>query len=454
MLVLYDERDPSCVTSHTLVRYAATPVYGLWPKTCALFERMVEWAPVADFYIKLDDNAHVEFRLYEEALRLLRPRYFGVSTLHWWRVLLLSSCPRTRQYYPYAQGSLYALDGEFGRAFARSHEALSRRFRDECDEKRVLHEDRMMGFAAHARNVTLTPSELYVNHAHRAGGSTRRLASKPRHTMTPYYNLSSRWNIVPQTLVTTLPDGANASQYPFWGSCAADARRVVILRDRDFESLLTDLPAGLVRSFRALQHQIARADLARYIYLYKHGGIYVDSDYICFPTFWESAWANDTVAVAEQYPPACRLPTCTRERVGNAFMVSPPRHPFVGGLLRAFGGSRGSLRLGRRVNPAGYTGPGLLTQVLHRHCWWKVKVLPFARIYGVSWYAKEVHPCRGNLTAAACAAWFPPDALGTTVWRGSWLPRRVSKPPPIANLSVHLPESRSTRSKASTQTAT
>lgn len=443
ILVLYDVlacavHEADARRSH--VQYDGARVAGQWPKTRRLFEALVQWQPAADFYVKIDDDARVDAAAYERALARLRPRYFGVSTLHWHRLTLLSACPRRHELFPYAQGSLYALDAACGRRWlAREHAAVDAHFRRRCGHRtRVLHEDRMVGYVAHAVcNASLTPAEPRVNQEH------SHTSAPPFHTMDAFSAPTPRWWTVPRTLVTAVRDDQDLHATPFWTSCVTHRTNwstVVALRDRDFDALLANTSERFVANFRALRRQISRVDLARYLYLYKHGGVYVDADYVCFPQLHAMEWGDGVFVTAEQYPKGCSTGSCQRERVGNAFMVSPPRHPFVGALLARVAAYGNVAMHESRIGPAALTGPGLLTSVLAARPWSRVRLLSFETAYGVSWYASGRHPCTPNMSAASCAAHFPSTALGTTLWSGSWLPAALRRPPPIAiDLRIHLP---------------
>lgn len=89
--------------------------------------------------------------------------------------------------------------------------------------------------------------------------------------------------------------------------------------DQDIVALIQKRYPKFLPIFHAYDHDIKRIDAFRYFLLYEYGGVYVDMDYECVRKF-DHALAKGKVSIAESM--------FEGERYQNAFMASPPRHPF------------------------------------------------------------------------------------------------------------------------------
>jgi mannosyltransferase OCH1-like enzyme len=112
--------------------------------------------------------------------------------------------------------------------------------------------------------------------------------------------------------------------------------------------------------FTALPKNIMRADVIRYVLMYKLGGLYLDLDYEMLKPF-DGLAAYDCVLALENegaFGP--------ESRVGNAFFASAPGHPFFKAVLDEL---RERPPIGNPdVEVLTATGPHFISRVLQQRC--------------------------------------------------------------------------------------
>jgi len=91
--------------------------------------------------------------------------------------------------------------------------------------------------------------------------------------------------------------------------------------DADNRLLVAQTIPHLLKSYDNINRGVAKADIARCLYMYVHGGYYIDTDYKVLSSF------NDFIS------PICVLPISRGSeelefRLGNAVFGSSPLHPF------------------------------------------------------------------------------------------------------------------------------
>jgi mannosyltransferase OCH1-like enzyme len=183
--------------------------------------------------------------------------------------------------------------------------------------------------------------------------------------------------------------------------------------DLDNDRLVAHYFPQFIERYRNIERGVVRADLARCMYLYIHGGFYFDTDYKILAPI-----ANDTLTQA------CVLPISRGSvddlpslRLGNAVMGSAPRHPFWQDFLDDLFSSS-SLETLSEDNIEKTTGPEGLTNffVKNRNRYPDV-FLPPRRVF---------HPM---LTTANFSYEIDPSTIGAHLCWGSWrtkhIPRRA-----------------------------
>lgn len=179
--------------------------------------------------------------------------------------------------------------------------------------------------------------------------------------------------------------------------------------DEDNERLVRDHYPHLFSFYQATKRGVIRADIARALYLHRHGGLYVDLDFIALQPMDPviGPWADRIVLARHAQP---------RQPVPNAWMYSPPGHPF---WLSFLGMARKAWLEGARA-PESVAGPNTLLRALRFTR--DVRVLRENLIYPYIW---------GNACHAAYAAeidWRDPEALraaypgaaAVTRWSHGW----------------------------------
>lgn len=156
--------------------------------------------------------------------------------------------------------------------------------------------------------------------------------------------------------------------------------------------------------YRRIKRGVVKADLARYMYLYVHGGFYFDTDYKMLAPIGDDLLSR-----------ACVLPVSRGDasspatmRLGNAVMGSVPRHAFWSDFLRQLFNT-GKLEDVAEDQVEKTTGPEGLTDFFLRHREKYADVFLAPR--------SMFHPplTGGNFSYQASA-----DTIGTHLCWGSW----------------------------------
>lgn len=103
---------------------------------------------------------------------------------------------------------------------------------------------------------------------------------------------------------------------------------------------------------------IQRVDAVRYFYLYRYGGVYMDLDFTCLRPLEELPLTAGYVSLGFQHSTIQTI-----ESVANAFMVAPPRHPFIAMLIERLR-KTAHLLYHSRTHPMKSTGCAFLTRAV------------------------------------------------------------------------------------------
>ncbi|KAL1522275.1 hypothetical protein AB1Y20_017269 [Prymnesium parvum] len=152
----------------------------------------------------------------------------------------------------------------------------------------------------------------------------------------------------------------------------------VLHTDSDNDALVAAEYPWLLSTYRGMS-AIQRADLARYMYMHKYGGVYADLDVqLLQPLGSLLVRTNSSVLLGQEPLEHALLLERKPRQVCNAVLVSFPGHPFWLDVLHT--GARGA----RFGDPVGSTGPRMLERVVAR---WErsqprqIAVLPPAVFY-------------------------------------------------------------------------
>lgn len=132
---------------------------------------------------------------------------------------------------------------------------------------------------------------------------------------------------------------------------------------------------------------IKRIDAVRYFYLYRYGGVYMDLDFTCLKPLEALPLTPGHASMGFQ-----RFTIHDIESIANAFMVAPPRHPFIASIIHRLNSSS-RLLYHSKVHPMKATGCAFLTTAVER---WQ-------RNYNNTGVLRIGHP-RGYKALAADAA--------------------------------------------------
>jgi len=203
--------------------------------------------------------------------------------------------------------------------------------------------------------------------------------------------------------------------------------------NEDLEDLVETHFPDWRRLFWAYKENICRVDLARYLILKRHGGLYVDMDFECLRPH-HKLLDGDLLFGTE---PAEHADLVKAREAGiarivcNAWMASAPGHPFWDHLLEslaaaASAGAKDVLDL---------TGPFVLSRAVSSYPGADLKVLPAETLYPV-----QKQACyRGDIQDLAFFEAATRSAYALHHWAGTWFRPQSDHPDlalPLAKVSV------------------
>jgi hypothetical protein len=226
-----------------------------------------------------------------------------------------------------------------------------------------------------------------------------------------------------------------AWEYRFWSDAAA--RRFV-----------AEQHAWLLPLYDAYDEPIKRVDVARYLWMQHHGGVYADLDFECLRPLAPLLTGKRLVLGLE--PDEHVQPWVTSRGLGrivcNAFIASEPGHPFWDFLLRR-------LEASRHLDPLDATGPFFLTRAIAEYApAHELSIVPAPVLYPAG--KAECWAANGDSSRMR----LPPEAVAVHHFYGTWFrdgvaeslaePVRPAGAPalprvliatPIKNAREHLP---------------
>lgn len=188
--------------------------------------------------------------------------------------------------------------------------------------------------------------------------------------------------------------------------------------DADNEALIAAAYPWLLPVYHALPGGVHRADLARYLIIHRHGGVYADLDFECLRPL-QALVADGGVLIGLEPPENLHnwreehgaSPVSTDNILCNAFLASPPGHAFWLAVARrvqarvAEGGERSPLHL---------SGPFLLSETWAEYPDREdIRLLPPERLYPLS--SRDAERGRGRDDYG--------EAFAVHHWAGTWIPR-------------------------------
>jgi mannosyltransferase OCH1-like enzyme len=184
--------------------------------------------------------------------------------------------------------------------------------------------------------------------------------------------------------------------------------------DKDNLALVSQIRRGYVDEYVKFSNGAVRSDIARYLYMYKYGGVYFDTDFCFFRSVSESLLSHLCILgiEEEEMPELGGGP-----KLGNAFIGSQPGLPLWTELVdNIFRRSRkGEITYAWQLS-----GPYALTAFLRNHSQYRESVTILPR--------NVVYPNRSKFYLTGVRN---PDAIGVHLMWGSW--RDMSLPHKLKN---------------------
>jgi len=174
---------------------------------------------------------------------------------------------------------------------------------------------------------------------------------------------------VPKIIHQTAP--ANKKMWPeTWNICQKSWKKHfpepeykhIMWNDTDLKDFVRKNFPGFYKTYRGYKKNIKRIDMARYLILYKMGGIYADMDFYCNKNFYNKVNVPQVSIVESPYK--------YNEDIQNSLMASPVGPSYWMDVLK-------EAKKRRRVrNVLSATGPRLISDVYKKNRK-AVNVLPF-----------------------------------------------------------------------------
>ena len=211
--------------------------------------------------------------------------------------------------------------------------------------------------------------------------------------------IPEQWSAWQKTWLRHHPD----YKYHFW-------------TDADNRAFIASHYPAFLKLYDGYDLDICRADLARYLVLHHHGGVYADMDFEALRPIDELIAHADLVFGLEPPSHAARAPARSRgidRIVCNAFMASVPRHPFWDHLLPRLAAA------GNQGNVLDATGPFLLTHAAESYRNRdSITLVPASLLYPLD--NEEVRSLDAATKRAKCEG-----AFAVHHWSGSWMRQSV-----------------------------
>jgi|JI10StandDraft_1071094.scaffolds.fasta_scaffold334730_2 mannosyltransferase OCH1-like enzyme len=200
--------------------------------------------------------------------------------------------------------------------------------------------------------------------------------------------------------------------------------------ERNITQLVKEFPSHIQQAFNGLPHMIQKIDMAKFLILHKHGGLYVDMDSECLKPVQELLTSSQVVLVQINVNMLAKFlgyGRLTGDMLQNGIMAGTRQHPFWMYCIKCLMEEDKTQRVleTRLKYIFRTTGPGLLTRAYNSA---KlngqaagIKMLPHELVDSVSYCDYEVYKC----ATQNCAKRFPNaysiHHFGSKSKRSSWL---------------------------------
>jgi len=139
-----------------------------------------------------------------------------------------------------------------------------------------------------------------------------------------------------------------------------------VLGPKDIEPLLPLFP-DIQKQWDTIPHWVIKADIARLLYIYEHGGVYLDCDCLVQQKLPKEPWAcvEKIVPVHTLGPKESKHPAHS-VRIANYAFGFPKHHPLLKDALEECAIRLSSLENASAENILWVCGPDVITTVYHR----------------------------------------------------------------------------------------
>lgn len=171
----------------------------------------------------------------------------------------------------------------------------------------------------------------------------------------------------------------------------------ILWRDEDIEQF------GLYNKdlYDKTKNFAEKSDIARYEILERIGGLYVDTDFVCFKPF------DDFVHTCDFF--ASPFANTQLFYIMNSLIASVPHHPIMQSCVK-------NLRYSKNPNIMKRTGPGFLAENIARHMSdtdFVNVIFPITYFYPLPNYARLKQDNKKN-------TWIKPESYAMHYWRMTW----------------------------------
>ena len=138
--------------------------------------------------------------------------------------------------------------------------------------------------------------------------------------------------------------------------------KINLWTDEDNLELVKEHFPHLLKIYQALEYNVMRADIIRYIYMEIFGGYYVDLDYELFIAF------NNEISDTELLLPISReTGKDGKITIGNCIFGSTPNHPFWNDVLDEFYKNPPLNKIHNKLKILNLTGPGFISDIYFKN---------------------------------------------------------------------------------------
>lgn len=238
--------------------------------------------------------------------------------------------------------------------------------------------------------------------------------------MIPYTN--PQINTVPKIIFQTWKTHDLPKQFAYWSGTWKKYNpdyKYVLWDDKENREFVVKYFDWFLETYDSYDAGIKRADAIRYMFLYRHGGIYADLDFECLKPFDELLDVYKGYDIILGSMESDLSSWHLSNNIPNAIMISKPGCTFWLKVLKEM--QRRSKIPGR---PEVQTGPIVLKDVYKWSFEYSIKVLPPSVLYPISWVTGEEERKSAlasettTLTQKMKAKY--PDSYAVTYWAHSW----------------------------------